>query len=467
MTCSTCEIWSAIIPKRGVPKNPRAGVPKPGGISTFPVEFASAVTPTQMAAIYLRKQTWWLRFYDPRTRELVRESLGTSDEARAELLRQRVELEAALREPRFQAAPLPDNLRRALGCAVGDTGPADPAKTKTDLPAVSAPPATAGPASPAAPAPRIELDDALRGYFDFITTDNAPRHVENKLSMLRRFLGGLRAEQFAQNEDRAARQRRLKNPAAAFFTGMYLDELTPTLLQEFFAALDVSRKTKRHYREFFHHFMEHCIKFGLHRPENFHCPNPVAALPTYLSRNQRIVFLDQEQIDEELRLLEPHPAIRIAVAIMIHAGLRRAEALWLTRDALSPDLSVLSVVNRVDHDSDLESSLKTGERVVSILPALKVILQPYLSSLHGRWLIPSSTGKRWHGDAFGKRLRAINDKAGKTWTCLHYRHTYATRRAAEGWPLFRIAKEMGNSTAVVEQYYAAYLRPPTNPVPQG
>jgi integrase len=178
-----------------------------------------------------------------------------------------------------------------------------------------------------------------------------------------------------------------------------------------------------------------------------------------LSRNRRIVFLDHDQIDEELRLLETHPAIRIAVAIMIYAGLRRAETLWLTRDALSPDLSFLSVVNRVDPESDIESSLKTGERTVTILPPLKSLLEEYLVSLRGSWLVPSSRGSRWNGDAFGKRLRAINEQAGQKWTCLHFRHTYATRRAADGWPLFRIAKELGNSVAVVEEYYAGYVRP--------
>lgn len=45
--------------------------------------------------------------------------------------------------------------------------------------------------------------------------------------------------------------------------------------------------------------------------------------------------------------------------------------------------------------------------------------------------------------------------------CLHFRHTYATQRAAEGWPLFRIAREMGNSVAVVEEYYAGYIRSDT------
>ncbi|XHR27565.1 MAG: hypothetical protein ACFUZC_16665 [Chthoniobacteraceae bacterium] len=65
-----------------------------------------------MAAKYLRKQTWWVRFYDPRNRELVRESLGTADEARAELLRQRVELEVSLLDPRFGVAKMPDNVCR-------------------------------------------------------------------------------------------------------------------------------------------------------------------------------------------------------------------------------------------------------------------------------------------------------------------------------------------------------------------
>lgn len=133
--------------------------------------------------------------------------------------------------------------------------------------------------------------------------------------------------------------------------------------------------------------------------------------------------------------------------------------LWLTRDSIAKDFSFLSVVNQVDGESDLESSLKTGARAVTLPPALKTILQEYLPSLNCRWIVSSRTANRWNGDPFGKRLRAINQKAGLDWTCLHYRHTFATNRAAEGWPLFRIAKEMGNSAAVVEEYYAAYARP--------
>ena len=230
-------------------------------------------------------------------------------------------------------------------------------------------------------------------------------------------------------------------------------------MQEFFDTLTLSQKTKRHYRELFSHFFTFCINFELYQPSNFHCPNPVTALSGYSTKNGTIVFLNQEQIEQQLAVLEDRPALRIAVAIMIYAGLRRSEALWLTREAIAPDLSYISVVNRVD----VESSLKTGERAVTILPPLKQILAEYLPSLKGDWLVPSRNGQRWEPNAFSRRLRETNARAGIRWTCLHYRHTYATQRARDGWPLFRIAKEMGNSVAIVEKYYAAFIRPEGTP----
>jgi len=153
------------------------------------------------------------------------------------------------------------------------------------------------------------------------------------------------------------------------------------------------------------------------------------------------------------------PALKIAVALMTYAGLRRAEMLWLTPDAISKDVSFLSLVNRLDEDRDIESSLKTGDRAATILPPLRQLLVNYLQQPRGRWVIPSPKGMRWDGSGFAKKLREINRAAGLKWTCLHYRHTYATQRAAEGWSLFRIAKEMGNSVAVVEEYYAGFIRP--------
>jgi len=407
-----------------------------------------------MAAKYLRRQTWWARFYHPCTGELIRGSLETADEARAELLRrhiellaERIKLEQTLQEPRFQAAEIPAPL-------LGTLDPLAPASA----PAVVNPSPVAitnGPVTPAPLAERVRLDTALKKYLAYIRTENVPHHVLGKLSMLRGFLGTDRVNRIAgvteKDENRFPKRE-------AFFEGEFVDELTAALLQEFFDTLSVSIRTKRHYREMFHHFFKYCINFGLYQPANFHCPNPVVALPSYLVKNQKIVFLTQEQIDQQLEVLEDRPALRIATAIMIYAGLRRAETLWLTKDSIAKDLSYLSVLNRVD-DDDIESSLKTGERSVTILLPLRKILEDYLPRLKGRWIVPARDGRRWELNAFSRRLREVNKRVGVRWTCLEYRHTYATQRAAEGWTLFRIAKEMGNSVAVVEKYYAAYVRP--------
>jgi site-specific recombinase XerD len=157
----------------------------------------------------------------------------------------------------------------------------------------------------------------------------------------------------------------LAKPIPAFFEGEYVHELTARILQSFLQRLPVVTKTERHYREVLHHFFEYCIKFGLFHPTNWHCPNPVAALPSYVVRNRQISFLTPDDINQQLAILEGEPAFKMAAQIMIYAGLRRSEALWLTRDAIANDLSYLSVVNRRDED-EVESSLKTGERAVTI-----------------------------------------------------------------------------------------------------
>ncbi|MDR3405866.1 MAG: tyrosine-type recombinase/integrase [Chthoniobacter sp.] len=409
-----------------------------------------------MASIYQRRHTWWVQFYHPRSGRLTRGSLETHDKARAELLRQKIEIEVHRLTPRLQAVEIPAPVRELLGEpeTIGVLA-ARPLDSAGNFPAAQPPPASSAPTRAA----RAAIDEALKAYIAFIHIDNAPRHVENKLSMLRRFLGSERAEQFVAVDNPKLRERRLKEPTKAFFAGHFLDEITPLTLQEFFQQLSLSTKTKRHYREFFHHFFSFCLKSGLYRPENWHCPNPTSALPSYLSKNRRIIFLKPEEVEVQLETLRPYPAFHMAAALMIYAGLRRAETLWLMRDSIAPDLSFLSVLNRMDEDNDIESSLKTGERSVTILPPLRRVLEEYLPTLRGQWLVPSPKGTRWNDDAFAKRLRVHNQQANLKWSSLHYRHSYATQRAAQGWSLLRIASEMGNSVAIVAEYYAAYMRP--------
>src|SRR4030095_6916126 len=186
------------------------------------------------------------------------------------------------------------------------------------------------------------------------------------------------------------------------------------------------------------------MRFELYQPTSLHRPNPIAALPSYNERNRRIIYLDGEKIDKQLAALTEYPAIQMAVAIMIHGGLRRSEVLWRDRNSIAKDLSFIKVLNSYDEESDNDSSYKTGERPVSILPPLRDALERYLPGLKSKWLIPTPDGTRWRKDAFSRRLSILNKQHRLRWTCNHYRHTYATQRAAEGWQIFWIAKEMGN-----------------------
>ena len=135
-----------------------------------------------MAAIYQRKMTWWVRFYHPRTRTLVWENLGTHDAAKAELARERIELETTLLEPRFQATDIPAAIPAVIGIAeragVEDTG-------RPSAPVVSSGP----PQHPSVAVQRQSLDRALQMYLAHIRSDNAVLHVENKISILHRFPG--------------------------------------------------------------------------------------------------------------------------------------------------------------------------------------------------------------------------------------------------------------------------------------
>lgn len=155
--------------------------------------------------------------------------------------------------------------------------------------------------------------------------------------------------------------------------------------------------------------------------------------------------------------------------LMVHAGLRRAEALWLTRDSVK-DMSYLSVVTRYDaeNDEDDEDGLEIGAlktegstRTVTILPPLRKFLEQYLPTLKGDWLVPNpwKEGERWEPDNFSAALRKLNARNGLKWSSLHFRHTYATCRCAEGWPVFDLASEMGTSIAMIQRHYAGFIKP--------
>ncbi len=143
-----------------------------------------------MAAIFLRRNVWWVRFYHPKTRILVRESLATSDHARAELLREKIEHHVALEHPRLGELPIPTPLLEFLG------------RDESERVAKEANHSTASALLPGAQEVEphlpqtsrsggtLSIEEAVQFYLKFCEDDeNAPRQLQNKISLFRVLLG--------------------------------------------------------------------------------------------------------------------------------------------------------------------------------------------------------------------------------------------------------------------------------------
>jgi len=60
-------------------------------------------------------------------------------------------------------------------------------------------------------------------------------------------------------------------------------------------------------------------------------------------------------------------------------------------------------------------------------------------------------------DSLTPARRAANQKAGLSWTCLDYRHTFGSHLAIKGESLYKIATLMGNSPDICRRHYAALV----------
>jgi len=255
----------------------------------------------------------------------------------------------------------------------------------------------------------------VRDYVAFIRAENVKHHRNNKLTHLIRFFG---TEMVLGKDAIRETSKRDRSEVPGFFKGRLFADVSAGAVQKMIDGLASGMKNKRNYRNTFHALFEFALKRNHYTAINFRYPNPMSALPTYHKRNGEIIYLNEGQIDEVLHILEQSPQIRLAAALMIHAGLRRSEALWLRCQDVSADLKFLSVVDKTDERRNVESSLKTGGRSVPILPPLRAILEPYLAVPGASWLCHSPEGYQWDGDNFGARHRKSLASAGLSHTCL-------------------------------------------------
>jgi hypothetical protein len=111
---------------------------------------------------------------------------------------------------------------------------------------------------------------------------------------------------------------------------------------------------------------------------------------------------------------------------------RREEALWLQREDVALAASTSGMI-RVQAKTVNGESWQPKTKVNRAVPVSRA-LRAYPDShtprpSFGDWSFPSPKGSRYDVDNFSPDLRAANQKAGLSWACLIYRHTFGSQLA--------------------------------------
>jgi integrase len=223
---------------------------------------------------------------------------------------------------------------------------------------------------------------------------------------------------------------------------------------------EISQKTANEYRVCLHTLFEYAVKYRGYISGDPQFANPIKRVRRFRVSAREIRFLTIPQIREQLQALTPWPKSRAMVAMYIYAGVRRAEALWLTIDdvKLSGSPPLLHIRSK-EVDGEFWEPKTKVPRVVPISKALRAILSEYAGSTWhgGEWFFPSPKGCRYDGDNFSHAFTKLQKRLGLPWTCLDFRHTFGSQLAQKGESLYKISTLLGNSPEICRKHYAALV----------
>lgn len=242
----------------------------------------------------------------------------------------------------------------------------------------------------------------------------------------------------------------------------YFEEITTGAISNYIAGrvriLGNAPKTANRYREVICKLFNWAISTEMVRMPLDR--NPAAKVERYREPAPEIRYLTLTQIEEQLEALRVEPQLRVMVAVLIYAGLRREELLWLRREDLIPPSTQspggLIRVQAKTIDGETWQPKTRRNRVVPISRALRQYLdgRTPLAKESG-WAFPSPRGTRWDKNNFSDALRRANEAAGLGWSCLDFRHTFGSQLAQKGVSLFQISTLMGNSPEICRRHYAS------------
>ncbi len=217
-------------------------------------------------------------------------------------------------------------------------------------------------------------------------------------------------------------------------------------------------------------------------------PNPVKPIDKLPEPDWEITFLSLDQVHCQLvalesyvleRLPDKHPnvtprspglihVLQPMVAMLIYAGLRREEILWLTKQDVDLHNRLIRIYSKTIKGEYWQPKNRKN-RVIPISNSLLKYLENYEPNTSSPWFFPSPSGLQWDTENFSRAIRNVNrltelvwtendphagKKAGATWSCNDFRHTFGSQLAMRGHSLYKISELMGNSPEVCRKHYA-------------
>jgi integrase len=315
-----------------------------------------------------------------------------------------------------------------------------------------------------ATATKTPLPKLLEDFVAHLKASHRDKSVKNDTSRLRVIFGPISPalepieRKTKKSGEEKGKPEPRSEPEPPRLAAQYAEEISPPLINQYLdkRAAKVSPKTLNEEREILFRLFTYAIEHhGLVYPDT-RVRNPVEGVRARKLPAHEIRFLNIEQIKQQLNAVKDDATLHAAVAILIYAGVRREEALWLTWEDVDRKNGLLRI--RAKTIDGVFWQPKTGRhRTVPIGTALAAVLNAYEPARSGPWLLPSPEGTRWDPDNFSHKLADENAKAKLPWTCLDFRHTFGSILAQRGVSLYKISAMMGNSPEICRKHYAALI----------
>lgn len=310
------------------------------------------------------------------------------------------------------------------------------------------------------------LSDILDKYVDHIRARKTAKSAQTDIYYLRSIFGevcqGLKITSRKVTHKvklRPTRNERGRIISEKHIEANSLESITSSHIADFIACKvkekGLAPKTANRFREILSRLFNWAMnEGGVKMPGD---KNPASKVEKYRERAAEISFLTMKQIEEQFNALQDNPQLQTMVAMLIYAGLRREELLWLTREDVSLKKGMISIRAKTINGEYWEPKTKVN-RAVPISKALREYLVNYTPKpSFGGWYFPSPKGTHYDPDNFSRDLRRINRSARLKWACLDYRHTFGSQLAMKGESLYKISKIMGNSPEICRRHYAAVI----------